>query len=695
MSTQVSIKLEEEKSDDPMKIFQGKGETVIVTEPPNEHANSTRADFHDYAELTAELQSIATNYSHIAKLYDLGESVQGRTIWGLKITDNPEIEENEVEVRFCGAHHGDEYMSVELPLLLAWDLVQNYTVNTTITNYIKNREIWIIPLVNPDGREMNQRYNANYVDLNRDYGYMWSGAGGSSSPFSQPETQAIREHALKNNFVLSYSYHTTAQYVNYVWNYKPQTFPDEPMIMMISNVYGDLSGYTPTNGYDWYQITGDTNDFSYGCRGDLDTTIETYNSNIAVTWGKNRDAMYYAIDIADMGLSGVVTDAQTNEPIEATVWVEEVYWPCYTDPAVGDYHRLLFPGTYTVHFRANGYEEKVKTVTITDANATNILNASLQPSNSCYAYQVTMCEYFDHYSNPSEAISALGPPDNISASLGNGGMIVLDMGNNTVLKNHSGDDVIVYEQGDNEGYDAYVSQQWNGPWQFLGTGQGTTSFDLSSTGLESARFIKIIDDDITYSDGYPGCDIDAIQGLAPLVEPLDVTSLFSGWNFISIPSVHSFSKSNMTIISNNENYSWQHAVDNGLVDEYVFGWNRSLQRYYFTDTFQTGNGYWVYAVENCTLWIQDHIVEYNQTITPLLSQWDAIGINGDYQLPKQNITLKKNMVNYEWDEAVTEGFVNNYIFTWNAVDQVYAFSDKLLPGQAYWLYAMTDLLMIY
>ncbi|MCK5113086.1 MAG: hypothetical protein KAQ84_06030, partial [Thermoplasmatales archaeon] len=82
--------------------------------------------FHSYSQMTSELQDIANNYPNIAELYDLGSSVQGRSIWGLKITDNPTVEENEPEVRICGAHHGNELMSVELPLLLAWHLVDNY-----------------------------------------------------------------------------------------------------------------------------------------------------------------------------------------------------------------------------------------------------------------------------------------------------------------------------------------------------------------------------------------------------------------------------------------------------------------------------------------------------------------------------------------------------------------------------------------
>ena len=534
-----------------LNIFAGKGEPSILSTSSSDiffdENTGSRADFHNYSELSDELQTIATNYPDITRLYDLGKSVQGKTIWGLKITDNPDVEENEIELRFCGCHHGNEYMSVELPLLLAYDLVQNYSINTTITSFVDNREIWIIPLVNPDGRDMGQRRNANNVDLNRDYGYMWDGSGSSPSPFSQPETQVIRAHALQNNIVLSYSYHTTAQYVNYVWNYKPQPTPDEPLIDMISDVYADFSGYESINGYDWYQTTGDTNDFSYGCRGGIDTTIETYNSDILFTWGRNRDAMYYALDVADMGLSGIVTDASTGEPLEATIWVEEAYWPCYTDPLVGDYHKMLLPGNYTVRFRANGYEEQVKTIAIIDANASNILNASLQPSsNSLFAYQVTMCEYFNHYSNPSEAISALGPPDNISASLDDGGMIVLDMGNSSLISNGADDDLIIYENGNDEGYEVYVSDQWNGPWYSLGDGVGTTTFDLEGTGLDEARFVKIVDDDVSSIDGYPGADIDAIQGLSEQLHSITISNITSGWNFMSIPSTRSFFKSNVS-----------------------------------------------------------------------------------------------------------------------------------------------------
>lgn len=483
--------------------------------------------FHNYATMTAELQDIASLYPDIATLESLGRSVLGRTIWGLKVTDNPDIEENEIEIRFCGAHHGNEYMSVELPLLLAWHLTENYGIDPYITDLVNTREIWIIPMVNPDGREAGTRRNANNVDLNRDYGYMWDGSGSSPSPFSQPETQVIRNHALINNFVISYSYHTTAAYVNYVWNYKGQPTPDHDYIDFISDEYAALSGYTSILGYDWYQVRGDTNDFSYGCRGDLDTTIETANSNIPSTWNLNRDAMLLMIDYADMGLTGIATNAQTGDPLEATVWVEEAFWPCYTDSAIGDYHKPLFPGTYTVHYQANGYQEQVHTIEVVDSDEPTVFNVALSPEDEFYAHQVTWVNYYDPYgypnnfnNNPTEAIWALGPPDDLCASLGKGGTIVLDM-KDEIIDIEDASDFIIYEGDDSpDGYHVYGSTKWQGPYTHIGDGSGTTEFDLADGSLTKARFIKIVDDnDGSAYEQNPGCDIDAVENVASPLPP--------------------------------------------------------------------------------------------------------------------------------------------------------------------------------
>ena len=473
-----------------------------------------KRDFHSYSQMTTELQTIASTYPDITQLYDLGQSVQGRVLWGLKITDNPDIEENEPEVRICGLHHGNEYMSAELPLDLALLLVQNYSIDPVITELIDNREIWIIPMVNPDGHEADTRYNAHGVDLNRNYGYMPE----SATPYSEPETRAMRNNALQNNFVLSLSFHCSGDIVNYIWNYKTQPVADNAAVVALSNQYGSHNGYWVVEGYDWYQTLGDCNDFSYGTRGDLDWTIEVQSSDEPQAWNLNRDAMLEFIDAADMGLTGIVTNANTGQPIPATVWVEEAFWPCFADPQIGDYHKILLPGTYTVHYQANGFQEKVISVDVESGEPT-VENVALSPYPQYFAYQVTTCAYYapsDNYqNNPTDGIASLGIPDDNCASLGVGGYIILDM-LDQITDIIGANDLKIYEGGaTSDGYLVYVSSDWQGPWISLGSGMGTAEFDLANGSVTSARYVKIVDDgNGSPSEQNPGVDIDAVENLA-------------------------------------------------------------------------------------------------------------------------------------------------------------------------------------
>ncbi|MBN1860202.1 MAG: carboxypeptidase regulatory-like domain-containing protein [Candidatus Thermoplasmatota archaeon] len=544
-------------------------------------------DFHNYAQMTTELQSIASSYPAITALYNLGQSVQGRIIWGLKITDNPSTEEDEPEIRVCGVHHGNEYMGAELSLLLAQYLTQNYATNSTVATLVNSREIWIMPMVNPDGREMSTRDNANGVDLNRDYGYMWGGQGGSPAPFSQPETQIIRANALDNYFVLSLSYHTTAEIVNYIWNYKHQRVPDNTVVEYLSNKYGSHNGYWVVEGYDWYQTMGDTNDFSYGCRGDIDWTIETPNTNIPAVWELHREAMFDIIKGADLGLRGIVTDAQTGQPLAATVWVEEAYWPCFSDPLVGDYHKPLMPGSYHVAVRANGYQEQEFTVEVYSGHPT-YLNVTLSRENSFFGYQITIARFVapsnNFQNNPTEAIAALGPPDESCASLGVGGYIVIDMKDN--ITDGEDSDFRVYEgDGVLDGYSVYGSSYWNGPWSMIGAGMGTTEFDLGDVSLESVRYLKILDDgNGNPGEVNPGCDIDAVENLAAANAnlPPNIPATPSGPQVGIVNATYSYMTSTTDPESSqvyylwswgDENSSWLGPFDSGASVQATHDWN--------------------------------------------------------------------------------------------------------------------------
>lgn len=473
--------------------------------------------FTSYPQMVAELQQMVSDHPSLTDLASYGQSVQGREIWCLKVTANPGVEEAEPEVRICGAHHGNEQMSVELNLRLAHYLLDNYGSDPDITYLVDNREIWIIPMVNPDGVEADSRYNAHGVDLNRNYGYMWENGG--AGPFTEPETRAIRDHATENWFTLSLSFHTSGDYVNSVWNYSPIYTEDDDVVWELTTGYAVFNGYTPIRGWYWYETHGDCNDFSYGARGDIDWTIETDNFNENNVWNLNRDAMLYIIDAAGMGIHGVVTDAVTGDPLRASVWVEGNGWPAFTDPAVGDYHKPLLGGTYDLRFTANGYEDLViPNVTVPGGGGAVTVDAQLSPGGGHYADRVEMANVADPndaHQNPTLTMSMLAAPDDVGCSLGRGGDAVLDLGPGSVVTDQAGDDIQVFESSEDasaDGYSLYAGDSYMGPWTYVGQATGTASFDLDGSGISSARYLLIQDDgDGSSNATYAGFDLDAIE----------------------------------------------------------------------------------------------------------------------------------------------------------------------------------------
>ena len=131
------------------------------------------------------------------------------------------------------------------------------------------------------------------------------------------------------------------------------------------------------NGNDWYIVQGGMQDWMYRYLGDDEITIELAvpkrpsQSLLPDYWDDNRDAMMAYLGWVHRGVRGTVTDAATSDPVFAVVNVAGNSQPVFTDPAIGDYSRLLPPGTYDLQFSALFYEPVlVQNVVVTTGAAT-------------------------------------------------------------------------------------------------------------------------------------------------------------------------------------------------------------------------------------------------------------------------------------------------------------------------------------
>ncbi len=478
--------------------------------------------YHNYDQIIALMDSLATAFPDICKKIVTGTTLQGRQLTYLKISDNVGTDENEPEVLFDGGIHGDEIGGPENLVRFARDLCTGYGSDPQITGLIDSREIFIYPMVNPDGRANMSRYNSNYVDCNRDGGYMWNGEGNSPGTFSQLETKALRNCVYEHHFVIHITYHSGEEVVLWPWCYRATQPPDYPALHQLAVTYSGASGYPllqVRQSYADYPTNGETIDYSYGLSGTDALTMEISNnkqppgSQIQYYYHNNVPAMMEMLTNAGFGLEGIVTDSVTGLPVRAALFVDG-FFPVYSDSVNGYYHKYLPAGTYSLRFVANDYLTGViNNITVPESGSTTI-NIQLQPFPGHFVSNVaTVVIPGNNFQDEANTPGIIGPPDNINYSLGKNGVIHLDM--QYPVPDIEGNDFTVVE-GDStpEGFVCYVSQTKDGPWVSLGDGLGTTSFDLSAAGVYGARFIMIVDDnDGTANAPDAGFDLDAVESL--------------------------------------------------------------------------------------------------------------------------------------------------------------------------------------
>ena len=201
--------------------------------------------YYTYNEVVQKLDSMKLQFPNlITAKRNLGLSTENRTIWAVKISDNPDANESATEapIYFDALHHAREPQSMASMMYYMYWLLENYGTNPEATYLVNNREIFFVPIANPDGYVYNQTTNpdggGNWrknrrnnvgsfgVDLNRNYDYGWGNNSGSSndptsetyrgpSPGSEPETQAIKNFIAQINPKISFSMHSYAgRYLN-------------------------------------------------------------------------------------------------------------------------------------------------------------------------------------------------------------------------------------------------------------------------------------------------------------------------------------------------------------------------------------------------------------------------------------------------------------------------------------------------
>lgn len=298
----------------------------VLWRPSQEAGGTAKSGYTSPEEMVAALGQLVDDHPLLAQPISLGTSVLGRPLHAVRLsaTDAPAV-----EWRLLGAHHGDELVSAELALDSAITLAEGYGVDPQATQILDRDAVWVFPHVNPDGVDAVSRRNANAVDLNRNYSFAWSAdaTGSGPSPFSEPETRAVRVLSALAPFGAGLSAHAGATNLGWVWNHTHTAPLDEVLVEDLATLYADACsqpGFYTTNGADWYPTNGDTNDWSYGVHGTLDFTLEVSTDKhpdpaaVPALLAHHRDAVLDFLAAPSVA-HGAVRDAVTGLPVPATV----------------------------------------------------------------------------------------------------------------------------------------------------------------------------------------------------------------------------------------------------------------------------------------------------------------------------------------------------------------------------------------
>jgi len=367
--------------------------------------------YPSYSVYLQMMQNFATNYSNICQLDTIGISQNGRYNVVLKITDNPNIDEYEPEFLYTGQMHGNELVAGAMFLHLIDYLLSNYGSNTEITNLINNVEIWINPISNLDGMynggnenvSNSNRYFANGVDPNRNFPNPVDGDHSDGNPWAQ-ETVDMMSFCESHDFVMSANTHAGAEVVNFPWDSwksNERVTADDNWWQLVSEEYASLAQSNSPSGYltdvistgfiegaDWYYAFGSRQDYMnyfVNCR---EVTLELSSDKLLNSdllpdhWNYNRDAMITYLKQVQYGIKGIVTDNCTGNPIKAKIEIENHDVDnsfVYSSLPIGNYHRPIYSGTYTVIVSAEGYESQTfNNISINNYNSV-VLNVALTP----------------------------------------------------------------------------------------------------------------------------------------------------------------------------------------------------------------------------------------------------------------------------------------------------------------------------
>jgi len=257
-----------------------------------------------------QIEGAARDYPELVQLVTLGTTYQGRPILALRVTAGaPSTPEgSRPAVLLSALQHAREWISSEVARRLLFHLLEGYGDDPEITAMVDSREIWFLPVANPDGYQHTFTEDARFwrrnlrdndgdgtvsdgdgVDPNRNFPAHWGYDDEGSSPDpsgdtyrgpapgSEPETRAMMALLDRASFAFQLNFHSVGPLLLYGIGWQEKTHAaDEPIMLALAGTDADpaIPGTDPGLSADLYITNGETCDYAYAEHGVICMTPE-------------------------------------------------------------------------------------------------------------------------------------------------------------------------------------------------------------------------------------------------------------------------------------------------------------------------------------------------------------------------------------------------------------------------------------
>ena len=364
-------------------------------ETPRQGVVNFPADGSPYSAYESMIKNLETTYPTMCKWFEAGKTTTDLTIWGVKVSNDPAIDQKKPRFIGTGTMHGNEQAGMHSILRLIEWLATNYSTNAQAKNIVDSVEMYFIPLVNPSGSYPGGSFNLNSsvrrtpncADINRSFPTPSCADQGPQYPNGDKERDAIIDLNDEKLFGFGMDLHTGMTAIVCPWSSTKTTSKKHPdfdeYLYPVGETFSDKCGGGLQVGWaapTWYLGYGTIFDYMNSVAGggrnfclEL-TSSQPCNASISESsWNKFKPGYLYFLEQIQYGIHGTIVFE--GQPVKAKIAVDnhdKFETEVYSNPDFGYFVRVIQPGTFSLTITYDSYTVNIPGVVVEKDKKTDI-----------------------------------------------------------------------------------------------------------------------------------------------------------------------------------------------------------------------------------------------------------------------------------------------------------------------------------